>query len=306
VHGATAPPRSPESLIKVQSEPVVASVRIGVANQPQTRQAVAVTRSTDPETLAVQTSEEQYRLAKLQNDVVALGGLMDDAFVGTNQNGNTRNKGQALELWRDFPISSLVTNSLSVRIADGTAVVTGSQTEVNSTGTDVMLFSRVWKKDGGGTWRLISNAQFRDPRAPTRVVYSSPRTEASAIPGVSETVTVIPSRPGTSNQQSDLPPWPAAADAVRVGRDIKEPRKIRDVKPIYPQIAEAANIQGIVIIEAIIDRDGNVSDARVLRSQPLLEQAALDAVRQWRFTPTLLNGSPVPVIMTVTVNFSLH
>ena len=98
---------------------------------------------------------------------------------------------------------------------------------------------------------------------------------------------------------------PAGA-AIRVGGDIKEPRKIKDVKPVYPDDARAARIQGIVIMEVIIGQDGSVSDAQVIRSVPMLDQAALEAVRQWGFTPTLLNGMPVSVIMTVTVNFSLY
>jgi len=93
---------------------------------------------------------------------------------------------------------------------------------------------------------------------------------------------------------------------VRVGGDIKEPKKIKDVKPEYPADAQAAGIQGVVILEASIGPSGAVSDARVLRSIPALDQAAVDAVRQWEFTPTLLNGVPVPVIMTVTVNFTLR
>jgi protein TonB len=64
-------------------------------------------------------------------------------------------------------------------------------------------------------------------------------------------------------------------------------------------------VQGVVILEVIIGSDGKVQDARVLRSIPLLDQAAVDAVRQWEFTPTLLNGSPVPLVMTVTVQFTL-
>jgi TonB family protein len=91
---------------------------------------------------------------------------------------------------------------------------------------------------------------------------------------------------------------------VRVGGDIKEPRKIHDQKPAYPEEALAAGVQGVVIIEAVIARDGTVQNARVLRSIPMLDQAALDAVLQWKFTPTLLNGVPVEVIMTVTVNFT--
>ncbi len=92
---------------------------------------------------------------------------------------------------------------------------------------------------------------------------------------------------------------------VRVGGDIAEPRKVFDVKPVYPADALAAKVSGIVIIEAVIDRSGGVREAKVLRSVPLLEQAAVDAVRQWRFTPTLLNGAPVEVVMTVTVNFTV-
>ena len=81
--------------------------------------------------------------------------------------------------------------------------------------------------------------------------------------------------------------------------------KTKDVAPVYPPIAQSARVQGVVIIEAMIGPNGKVQDARVLRSIPLLDQAALDAVRQWEFTPTLLNGVPVPVIMTVTVQFTL-
>ncbi len=92
---------------------------------------------------------------------------------------------------------------------------------------------------------------------------------------------------------------------VRVGGNIKPPTKTRDVKPVYPADALDARVQGVVIIEATIDSLGNVSTARVLRGQPLLDQAALDAVKEWQFTPTMMNGVAVPVIMTVTVNFTM-
>jgi protein TonB len=102
-----------------------------------------------------------------------------------------------------------------------------------------------------------------------------------------------------------LPPPPAPQKALHVGGAIRPPQKLREVNPVYPPIAQAARIQGIVIIEATIGADGRVVDARVLRSVPMLDQAALDAVRQWEYTPTMLNGVPVPVIMTVTVQFTL-
>ncbi len=87
------------------------------------------------------------------------------------------------------------------------------------------------------------------------------------------------------------------------GRSIA-PLKIKDVQPVYPAIAQSARIGGAVIIEATIGEDGKVLDAKVVRSIPLLDQAALDAVRQWEYRPTLLNGVPVPVLINITVNFA--
>jgi TonB family protein len=104
------------------------------------------------------------------------------------------------------------------------------------------------------------------------------------------------------------PPPPAPVDGVmplRVGGGIKPPAKVHDARPEYPAVAREAGIQGVVVMEVVVDTAGGVRDARVLRSIPLLDQAALDAVRQWRFEPTLLNGQPMPVIMTVTINFTL-
>jgi protein TonB len=76
--------------------------------------------------------------------------------------------------------------------------------------------------------------------------------------------------------------------------------------PVYPAIARAAHVEGVVILEAVIGENGAVRDVRVLRSIQLLDDAATEAVRQWRFTPTLLNGQAVPVVMTVTVAFKLR
>jgi TonB family protein len=96
----------------------------------------------------------------------------------------------------------------------------------------------------------------------------------------------------------------ARMNAVRVGGQIKAPIKITDVRPVYPPLAQSARVSGTVTIEATIDTDGTVIDAKVVKSIPLLDQAALDAVRQWVYTPSQLNGVPVPVLITVTVNFT--
>ena len=100
-------------------------------------------------------------------------------------------------------------------------------------------------------------------------------------------------------------PAPQVAGTYRPGGAIREPRKIRDSPAVYPEVARAAKIEGVVILEATIDERGVVTDARVLRSAPLLDAAALTALKQWRYTPTLLNGVPVRVLMTVTFRFSL-
>jgi protein TonB len=93
---------------------------------------------------------------------------------------------------------------------------------------------------------------------------------------------------------------------LRVSDGIQAPVKLSDVRPEYPDLAIRTGVEGIVIIECRVDTKGHVVDARVLSGHALLSQAALDAVRQWRYRPTLLNGQPVSVIMTVTVRFQLR
>jgi len=102
------------------------------------------------------------------------------------------------------------------------------------------------------------------------------------------------------------PAPPPAVEPVRPGGQIETPERIVYVAPVYPPVARAARLEGVVIIEATISLSGDVVNARVLRSMPLLDEAALAAVRQWRYTPTLLNGVPVPVILTVTVQFKIR
>ena len=117
-------------------------------------------------------------------------------------------------------------------------------------------------------------------------------------------------RSTTMNVESGRQPCgfstPLSSAPVRVGGNIKAPTKIRDVRPVYPDEARAGRVQGVVILEVAVEADGRVAQACVLRSIPLLDAAAVDAVKQWEFTPTLLNGVGVPVIMTVTVNFTLQ
>jgi periplasmic protein TonB len=102
-----------------------------------------------------------------------------------------------------------------------------------------------------------------------------------------------------------LPDAPAPPAPLRVGVEVRAPKKIKDVPPEYPELARRAQMSGVVIVEAVIGPDGHVQDATVLRGVPMLDSAAVTAVRQWVYTPTLLRGVPVPIVMTVTVTFNL-
>jgi protein TonB len=101
-------------------------------------------------------------------------------------------------------------------------------------------------------------------------------------------------------------PGAPTAEPIRVGGEVQPPRKLKDVCPEYPPTARSARVEGTVILEAVIDARGVVADVRVLKSIPLLDEAAVEAVKQWRYQATLLNGEAVPVVMTVTVNFGLE
>jgi protein TonB len=136
-----------------------------------------------------------------------------------------------------------------------------------------------------------------EPETPYQLEPFETNTQGTGLlDGVASVETLAPVAP---------PEPPAKQEPVRVGGNVRTPERLGYVAPVYPPVAQAARIQGMVIIQATIDINGRVVDMQVLKSVPLLDPAALDAVRQWRYTPTTLNGQAVPVIMTVTVNFTL-
>ncbi len=123
--------------------------------------------------------------------------------------------------------------------------------------------------------------------------------DAGLLPGVEGGIALPQPKPYE-------PPPPKPTGPLKVGGQIERPRPLRTVAPIYPAIAQSSRVEGSVTIEAIIGEDGTVGEARVMAGHQLLQAAALDAVKQWTFTPTRLNGQPVAVIMTVTVVFTLR
>jgi len=103
---------------------------------------------------------------------------------------------------------------------------------------------------------------------------------------------------------TEAPPPPSRV--VRIGGQIKEPKKIRDVKPVYPDLAVQSRVSALIILEAEVDTRGYVKAVKVLRGHPLFDDAAMEAVKQWRYQPLLLNGEPTGFVLTVTINFNLQ
>lgn len=122
-------------------------------------------------------------------------------------------------------------------------------------------------------------------------------------------VSAAAQEPRATPSQEEQPPrdtaGPAPQQPVRIGPGIKPPQRTKNVPPVYPPAAIAAKIEGVVILEATIGVDGTVQRVRVLRPMPFLNDAAVAAVQQWEYTPTMIGGKPTPIIMTVTVTFML-
>lgn len=152
-------------------------------------------------------------------------------------------------------------------------------------------------------------APVSSPLNPVTAEVPLPAAGGSGVPGaigVASTAGV----PGGTGEAAAVtlapPPTPTPVRPVRPGGNIKPPARVAYTAPEYPAIARTARIEGTVYLEATIDESGVVRDVRVLRSVPLLDAAAIAAVSRWRYTPTRLNGVAVPIILTVTVTFTLR
>jgi protein TonB len=118
------------------------------------------------------------------------------------------------------------------------------------------------------------------------------------LPPVAPTEVVPPSLPPPPKIENTRP--------VAIGGNVQAAKLIHQVKPAYPRMAQLTRVQGVVVMEAIIARDGSVKSLRVVSGHPLLNQAAVDAVQQWLYSPTMLNGEPVEVSTAITVTFTLQ
>jgi protein TonB len=103
-----------------------------------------------------------------------------------------------------------------------------------------------------------------------------------------------------------MPLTPSPSTPIRVGGNVQQANLTQQVMPKYPDLARRARVQGVVILEATIDKEGAVRELQIISGHPLLIGAALNAVKQWKYKPTILNGDPIEVITTVTVTFTLQ
>ena len=101
------------------------------------------------------------------------------------------------------------------------------------------------------------------------------------------------------------PPAPKQTQRIKLGGQVVAAKLVAQPQPVYPPLARQARIQGNVVLHAIIDKDGRVGELQVISGHPLLVQSALEAVKNWRYQPTQLNGDPVEVDTTITVSFVL-
>ncbi len=124
---------------------------------------------------------------------------------------------------------------------------------------------------------------------------------AAGVAESGETLERLPSKVTQPAQRTK----PTRREPIKVSDNVQESRLIRRVEPAYPELAKRARVQGRVVLIVIVDEEGNVADIRISSGHPLLDEAAISAVRQWKYSPAVLNGEPVPVTATVTVIFNL-
>ncbi len=157
--------------------------------------------------------------------------------------------------------------------------------------------------------RLITSGKLMQPRAiPKEVaVFKEAELPPDVISNAGQTGGVFGGIPGQGmvSAVAPPPPKPAAPQRVKQGGNVTAALILNQTRPLYPALARQARIQGNVVLHAIIDKEGKVAQLEVISGHPLLVQSALDAVKQWRYKPTQLNGDPVEVDTTITVTFTM-
>jgi len=235
--------------------------------------------------------------------------LLEDLVVSASS-------GAAGPRWRAWPVS-MAMHALAVSAVIAVVPQVKGQSEPEKVRGPVVFSPGKHPTRGGGggsprtaqprvvrAVRAISSLTVpAEPAAPESVLEETGSTEPSET-GIGGLPCISNCGGGGGSGEPGPEDGGGPAQPVRPS-EVQRPTKVRDVAPLYPELARRTGVEGVVTIECSIDTEGRVVDARVLGGHPLLRSAALEAVRQWRYTPTRLNGVPVAVIMSVTVQFRL-
>src|SRR5271167_3954388 len=161
----------------------------------------------------------------------------------------------------------------------------------------------------------LDNGQLRTPTAIPKKIEMIKEDEPPPSTGVAGVVGGVPGGvPGGAmggvlggiiGNAPTVTPKAANPQRVRVSQGVSQGLLIRQVKPVYPALARSARIQGTVVLQAVISKDGSIENLHLVSGHPMLAPAAIDAVKQWKYKPYFLNGEPVEVETTINVNFTL-
>jgi len=194
----------------------------------------------------------------------------------------------------------------------------------------LVIFAVHWPSFAGGLKEatekktkiyVVKQVKFKQPPPPQQQQIPKPKTKKVPIPDPTpdepepireekpeEEIDFVPDE-SLILGVPDAPPPPEPEGPIRfvVGGNITEPQKLSGPNPQYPEAARRARIQGVVVLECVIGKDGRVQSTKVLRGLPLgLTESAVDAVKKWQFEPSTLNGKPVEVLYILTVRFNLQ
>jgi TonB family protein len=243
-------------------------------------------------------------------------GLVDISYTFRELTGTwplgARWEGQvAIDEHSAAPGSGGPQSGIVLRTANG-AIQLLSGTPQNMAVEEPMIAALTYRGSGWGisTALTFDQAEQRAVAELERNIAMNAERARRGLPSMTTFSSESPTGPATTGalvgpyvtmRQETVPP--AAGGPVRVGSGLRSPKKIHDVPAVLPEGARRAGVHGMVVLELTVGADGTVTDARVLRSIPMLDKAAVDAARQWRYEPTIVNNQAVPIIVTGVVNF---
>lgn len=264
-----------------------------------------IVRRSDATVRAIYNSEQRWLVLLVDYAETRKGtpdGVVDSTYTFTGLDGvwPLGERWQGSAVLEEYSMPSTLDGSLGFTAAGAfVQLFSGSSAAPTRWFLDNQAVALVYR--GGGHGNTFPGSRNEFDQAEARAIADVTRNAQRGDGGTTTTMVGPGGTTLTSHVEMSVG---SPMQPVRVGGNIAAPQKIGDARIVMPADAQQAGIRGVVILEIVVGVDGTVTDAKVLRSiLPSVDRAAIDAVKQWRYTPTPLNGQPVPVIMTVTVAF---